>query len=158
MPVGAYGGRRDLMEHLAPLGPVYQAGTLSGNPVAMAAGLATLGILEKENGWARLEALGTQLETGARALLQRQDTPASFARLGSLFWLAMQPGETPRRFDRVAPEAAPRYAALHRAMLERGVYLAPSAYEVGFLSTAHTGDDIARTLTALGEALAEVPR
>jgi len=158
MPVGAYGGRRDLMEHVAPLGPVYQAGTLSGNPVAMAAGLATLDVLEREDGWARLEALGAELDAGVRELIHRREAPASFARLGSLFWLAMQPGETPRRFDRVAPEAAPRYAALHRALLGRGVYLAPSAYEVGFLSTAHTPADIALTVTALDEALAEVPR
>jgi glutamate-1-semialdehyde 2,1-aminomutase len=158
MPVGAYGGRRDLMEQVSPLGAVYQAGTLSGNPVAMAAGLATLATLAAEDGWRRLETLGARLEAGTREVLARRSLPAGFVRLGSLFWLAMQPGEPPRRFDRVAPDGAARYAVLHRELLERGVYLAPSAFEVGFLSLAHTEADVDATVAALDAALAEAFR
>ncbi|MFZ5787871.1 MAG: glutamate-1-semialdehyde 2,1-aminomutase [Acidobacteriota bacterium] len=157
MPVGAYGGRRDLMEQLAPLGPVYQAGTLSGNPVAMAAGLATLDVLDATDAWRRLELLGRQLESGCRSVLARHGTAATFVRIGSLFWLAMQSGEAPRRYDRIEAGAAPAYAALHAALLSRGVYLAPSAYEVGFLSTAHTEGDLARAVEALDQALGELP-
>ena len=158
MPVGAYGGRRDLMQQVSPLGAVYQAGTLSGNPVAMAAGLATLDALAAEDGWRRLESLGARLEAGVRGMLADRSLPVGFARLGSLFWLAMQPGEPPRRFDAVAPEGAAHYAALHRALLERGVYLAPSAFEVGFLSLAHTEADVDATVAALAAALAEAFR
>jgi glutamate-1-semialdehyde 2,1-aminomutase len=154
MPVGAYGGRRALMNELAPLGPVYQAGTLSGNPVAMAAGLETLRVLAAEDGWSRLEKSGRLLEAGVRDVLRRTPAPVSFVRRGSLFWFAMQPGDPPRRFDAIKHESAERYARFHRAMLERGVYLAPSAYEVGFLSVAHTEADIAVTTEALTAALA----
>jgi glutamate-1-semialdehyde 2,1-aminomutase len=155
MPVGAYGGPRSLMEQVAPLGPVYQAGTLSGNPVAMAAGLATLRILEETGGWARLDELGASLERHLRAAIDRSGVQAGMVRLGSLFWLAMQGGAPPRRFDAVEAGGAPRYAALHRALLDRGVYLAPSAYEVGFLSTAHGEEDLAFTAEALEPALGE---
>jgi glutamate-1-semialdehyde 2,1-aminomutase len=155
MPVGAYGGRREIMEHLSPLGPVYQAGTLSGNPVAMAAGIATLDVLERENGWARLEALGARLEGAARAVIGKLGVPVGFARAGSLFWFAMQAGEPPRRLDRVERAGAKRYAAFHRALLDRGVYLAPSSFEVGFLSLAHTDADVDGTAEAVRGALAE---
>ena len=144
------------MERLAPLGPVYQAGTLSGNPVAMAAGLATLDVLEREDGWARLETLGAHLEEVVRRVLRERGVPVGFARAGSLFWFAMQAGEPPRRFDRVSAGAARTYAAFHRALLDRGVYLAPSAFEVGFLSLAHSEADIDRTGEAVSGALAEV--
>ncbi len=156
LPVGAFGGRGELMEHLSPLGPVYQAGTLSGNPVAMAAGLATLEVLERGDGWRRLEALGARLETGTRAAIAEVSAPVGFVRAGSLFWFAMQPGAPPRRFDLVSREGAPAYARLHRALLDRGVYLAPSAFEVGFLSLAHTEADIDLTVSAVTEALGEV--
>ncbi|MFZ5804504.1 MAG: glutamate-1-semialdehyde 2,1-aminomutase [Acidobacteriota bacterium] len=153
MPVGAFGGRRDIMEQVAPLGSVYQAGTLSGNPVAMAAGLATLQVLEREAGWEKLEKLGQELEL---ALLPILSGRGQLVRLGSIFWLYLDPASpAPRRFDAIAPHAAERYKALHRALLERGVYLAPSAYEVGFLSLAHTSDDLAFTAQALQQALAE---
>jgi glutamate-1-semialdehyde 2,1-aminomutase len=93
-----------------------------------------------------------------RGVLAQRSLPVGFARLGSLFWLAMQAGEPPRRFDRVVPDGAARYAALHRALLERGVYFAPSAFEVGFLSLAHTEADVDATVAALGIALAEAYR
>lgn len=158
MPVGAYGGRRELMEQVAPLGPVYQAGTLSGNPVAMAAGLATLEVLKRENGWARLEQLGQLLEERLQSVLKRGGYPASLVRLGSLFWIVLQEGPPPRRLDAIQPVVAQRYAALHRALRGRGVYLAPSAYEVGFLSTAHTEEHLERTAAAFGASLEEVFR
>jgi glutamate-1-semialdehyde 2,1-aminomutase len=158
MPVGAYGGRRQLMSQLAPLGPVYQAGTLSGNPVAMAAGLTTLRVLQADDGWGRLERLGALLEAGVAAEIRSSGVPASFVRQGSLFWFCLQDGEAPRRPEGISSFAADRYARFHRAMLERGIYLAPSAYEVGFLSTAHTEEDVEATVGALSSALPEACR
>lgn len=154
MPVGAYGGRREILENVAPLGPVYQAGTLSGNPVAMAAGLTTLQVLEQTDGWQKLDELGRALEEAVVPLLEGR---GSFVRLGSLFWFYLAAGQPPRRFSAIDPQAAERYKAFHRALLERGVYLAPSAYEVGFLSTAHTWEDLEHTSRAVAEALKEVP-
>lgn len=153
MPVGAFGGRRDIMDHVAPLGSVYQAGTLSGNPVAMAAGLATLRVLERENGWEKLEKRGQELEKALNPILSGR---GQLVRVGSIFWLYLDSSPAPRRFDAIAPQAAERYRQVHRALLERGVYLAPSAYEVGFLSLAHTGEDVALTSQAMQQALGEV--
>ncbi len=155
MPVGAFGGSRRLMRHLSPVGAVYQAGTLSGNPVAMAAGLATLGVLEREDGWRRLEALGARLEAGVRGVTAAAGLPLGFVRVGSLFWFVVQDGPPPRRFDLVSHDAAAVYARFHRALLDRGVYLAPSAFEVGFLSLAHTGADVDLTVAAVSGALQE---
>ncbi len=155
MPVGAYAGRAELMEHVSPLGAVYQAGTLSGNPVAMAAGLATLSVLESTDGWQRLDALGALFESAVAEVLERRDAPVSLVRLGSLFWFSLQPGLAPRRFDRIDGAAAGRYATLHRSLRDRGVYLAPSAFEVGFLSTSHTEADVATAVTAIDQALGE---
>ena len=158
MPVGAYGGKREIMEQLAPLGPVYQAGTLSGNPVAMAAGAATLRRLRADNGqaWCDLEGLGARFESGLRDVLSRHDTGWSVVRLGSILWLSLQDGEPPRRSEDIRPEAAEVYARLHGALLERGVALAPSAYEVMFLSTAHDDDAVDRTVAAFDDAVARV--
>jgi glutamate-1-semialdehyde 2,1-aminomutase len=158
MPVGAYGGSRELMEQLAPLGPVYQAGTLSGNPVAMAAGAATLRTLLANGGaaFSRLEELGERLEIGLSGALQRAGLPWSVIRVGSILWLALQDGEVPRKFEDIRPEAADIYAALHRALLDRGVSLAPSAYEVMFVSLAHTDDVIDETIVAFEAAVKEV--
>ncbi|RMF73979.1 MAG: glutamate-1-semialdehyde-2,1-aminomutase [Acidobacteria bacterium] len=149
MPVGAFGGRRELMERLAPLGPVYQAGTLSGNPVAMTAGAKTLEILERENAWDRLERLGAELERRIAPLLEQADPPARLVRVGSIFWMSLQPGEPPRRAESIAPEAAERYRPIFHGLLERGINLAPSAYEVGFLSLAHTAEHLGRLEQAL---------
>jgi glutamate-1-semialdehyde 2,1-aminomutase len=136
-PVGAYGGRRELMELVAPAGPVYQAGTLSANPLAMCAGIATLQRLTDESVYARLEQLGARLE---RAL---QGVPhLAVQRVGSIFWTchSQQPPATrPMRALSAFPaDAGKRFAPLFHSLLERGIYLAPSAFEVGFLSTAHT--------------------
>jgi glutamate-1-semialdehyde 2,1-aminomutase len=128
MPVGAFGGARRLMARLAPEGDTYQAGTLSGNPVAMASGLATLDLLEREDGWRRLEALGAELETLARPLLARAPFPMHWVRQGSLFWMALHEAGAPRSAASLSERETARFAQLFHAMLERGVYLPPSAY------------------------------
>ena len=158
LPVGAYGGRRELMEQLAPLGPVYQAGTLSGNPVAMAAGAATLRILLADHGaaYVQLEALGARLGDGLEAAIQRAGVPWSVVRVGSILWLALQEGEPPRRFEDIRPQTADTYAKLHGALLDRGISLAPSAYEVMFVSLAHDASVIDQTVEAFEEAVKEI--
>jgi glutamate-1-semialdehyde 2,1-aminomutase len=158
MPVGAYGGRRELMNQLAPLGPVYQAGTLSGNPVAMAAGAATLRRLLENGGdsYRRLDALGARLEEGICGAFREHGAPWSVARVGSILWLVLQPAEAPRSYEEIRPEAADVYGRLHPALLERGVYLAPSAYEVIFVSLAHSEEVIDRSVEAFRGAVGEI--
>ena len=158
MPVGAYGGSKDLMEKLAPLGPVYQAGTLSGNPVAMAAGTATLQTLLADDGSAyrRLEDLGARLESGFNWAFRQHGAPWSVARIGSILWLVLQDGDPPRKFENIAPGCAEIYANLHGALLQRGVSLAPSAYEVMFVSLAHTDEVIDATIAAFEEVVKEI--
>jgi glutamate-1-semialdehyde 2,1-aminomutase len=154
MPVGAFGGARRLMARLAPEGDTYQAGTLSGNPVAMASGLATLDLLEREDGWRRLEALGAELETLTRPLLARAPFPMHWVRQGSLFWMALHEAGAPRSAASLSERETARFAQLFHAMLERGVYLPPSAYEACFLSLAHTSADLQRFSAALAASLA----
>jgi len=149
-PVGAFGGRRDVMELVAPLGPVYQAGTLSANPVAMAAGLATLGQLVDGTAYLALEDSGRMLDE----LLQ--DVPGlRLQRSGSLFWVALDDGHgggPPIRTPAGLPETAvARFPAFFHALLAAGIYLPPSPFEVGFLSTAHTDDDLRSLATAIRE-------
>jgi glutamate-1-semialdehyde 2,1-aminomutase len=155
MPVGAVVGPRRLMELLAPVGGVYQAGTLSGNPVALAAGIATLRELAGSGAYAALEALGVELDAAVAAVAATVPT-CHWLRVGSLFWIYLGDGAPPRRADRIEPVAARRYAAVHAALLDRGVYLAPSAYEVGFLCTAHRDDDMRALAAVLADALATV--
>ncbi|HEX9636420.1 MAG TPA: glutamate-1-semialdehyde 2,1-aminomutase [Acidobacteriota bacterium] len=155
LPVGAFGGHRELMKLLAPEGPVYQAGTLSGNPVAMAAGLKTLEILRLEAGWERLERLGEALQRRLDPVLKRATLPAQLVRLGSIFWLCLQEGEPPRSTERIDPAAPERYRHLFHGLSSRGVALAPSAYEVGFLSLAHQEADLERFAAALEAVLTE---
>ena len=154
MPVGAYAGPAALMDQVAPLGPVYQAGTLSGNPVAMAAGLATLRALAAPGTYERLEALGARLEAGWREALREGGVRGSVARVGSVLWTCLQDGAPPRRFDRIDPAGAPRYAQAHRRLLARGVWLAPSYYEVAFVSLAHDEAALDAAAAALRAALA----
>lgn len=158
MPVGAYGGSRELMEQLAPLGPVYQAGTLSGNPVAMAAGAATLSTLFADGGSAydELERLGARLEAGLVRAMTDAGLPWSVARVGSILWLVLQEGGAPRRFDDISSETAEVYAGLQGALLERGISLAPSAYEVLFVSLAHDDEVIDETASAFADTLREL--
>ncbi len=153
MPVGAYAGRREIMARVSPEGPVYQAGTLSGNPVAMAAGLATLEKTGRPGFYEELERKAAALEAGLARAADDAGVTATVVRYGSLFWTAFQP-EAPRRFDAVDASRMETYGRFHRALLERGVYLAPSGWEVGFVSAAHTDEDIDRTVAAAREALA----
>jgi len=158
MPVGAYGGSRELMEQLAPLGPVYQAGTLSGNPVAMAAGAAALRLLFADGGaaYSELDRLGSRLERGLTEALQRAGVPWSVARVGSILWLVLQEGEPPRRFEDIQPQTAELYARLHGALLDRGISMAPSAYEVMFVSLAHDDTVIDETVAVFEEVVREI--
>ena len=137
MPIGALLGRREVMEQLAPTGPVYQAGTLSGNPISVAAGLTTLKLLEDESVYDHLEDLGAYLEAGLAGVDGTQ-----VVRSGSLLWPYLGEGQPPRRADQIPPSQAQRFAPIHAGLIQRGFYLPPSAYEVLFLSTAHTKDDL----------------
>jgi glutamate-1-semialdehyde 2,1-aminomutase len=154
LPVGAFGGPAEHFKSLAPDGGIYQAGTLSGNPVAMAAGAATLAVLQRDRVHARLEVLGRRLEAGLTTVLT-SGMPVGFVRQGSIFWFHFGEGAPPRTAETVDPEAARPYSRFFRACLDAGVYLAPSAYEVGFLSAAHTEDDIDLAVATFGAALAK---
>ena len=152
MPVGAFGGSRKIMSRLAPDGDTYQAGTLSGNPVAMAAGSATLEVLIKHNGWQKLEALGAELETLLGPVLAKAGFPVHLVRQGSLFWMSFHEKGAPRTAAPLADAASQRFSALFHAMLDRGVYLPPSAYEACFLSLAHTSADLRTFTQALSDS------
>ena len=156
MPVGAFGGPRKIMSRLAPDGDTYQAGTLSGNPVAMASGIATLDILIKENGWQKLENLGAELEGLLKPVLADAGFPVHLTRAGSLFWMSFHDAGVPRTAAPLTEAASKRFSALFHAMLERGVYLPPSAYEACFLSLAHTSADLHRFTQALRESFAAI--
>ena len=153
MPVGAFGGPRNLMQQLAPAGGVYQAGTLSGNPVAMTAGLTTLRYLRDHDVWQTLERLGGYLETRLNDVLRHSAVPAAVARIGSIFWIAWGSGAAPRTAEAVHENAARIYRHVFHGLLERGVALAPSAFEVGFLSLAHDTKHVDRLAEALEQVL-----
>ncbi len=153
MPVGAYAGPAEPMDRVAPLGPVYQAGTLSGNPVAMAAGLATLRLLEHGDTYERLEETGAALQRGWQRALASAGVQGSVVRVGSILWLALQAGAAPRAWHEVDPDAAERFAALHGRLLAEGTWMAPSAFEVAFVSTAHQPEHVARAVRSLERAL-----
>jgi len=155
MPVGAFAGSAGIMAELAPAGGVYQAGTLSGNPVAMAAGLATLATLEREDGWTRLDELGRHLEAGLTEVIAGSGADAALARIGSIFWLATGSRELPRAAGAIDGAAGERYAPVFRALLDAGIALAPSAYEVGFISLAHSVPDLDRLAAALQRVLSD---
>ncbi len=144
LPVGAFGGRREIMDQLSPDGPVYQAGTLSGNPLAMAAGLAQLRELDRINGWAKLEELGAAFESTVRAGLKRAGRDYNFRRIGSMFCTYFMGGEIWNLADAQASDKA-AFARFFHACLDRGVYFAPSQFEAGFISLAHTAADIEKT-------------
>lgn len=163
LPVGAYGGRADVMDHVAPLGPVYQAGTLSGNPVAMAAGLCVLDRLATPDGalpdtYTALDAMGAQMQQGIEEVLRAHNAPARLSRVGSIFHLWCAPGASgpPRNYEDIKRADTTLYAKLFRGLLSHQVALAPSAFEVGFLSTAHTQADIEHTQRALDATLRTV--
>lgn len=141
------------MRHLAPTGGVYQAGTLSGNPVAMTAGLTTLKYLRRYDCWEGLEELGQYLKQRLGSVLNRSGVPAAVVRIGSIFWIAWGSTAAPASAEAIHPDAARIYRDVFHGLLERGIALAPSAYEVGFLSLAHTPEHIDRLADALGEVL-----
>ena len=150
LPVGAFGGRAAIMDMLSPDGPVYQAGTLSGNPIAMAAGLAQLGQLVQRGGWSRLEELGEKFEERMRSAIKGK--PLTFHRIGSMFCLYFCEGPVRNLADaRRSDQAA--FSLYFHACLERGVYFAPSQFEAGFLSLAHTEPDIEQSARVAAEAL-----
>src|SRR5690349_10749838 len=151
LPLGAVGGRRDVMERLAPLGPVYQAGTLSGNPLAVAAGLATLRLVEAPGFDDRLEASTRSLVDGLAAEARKAGVTFSSQSIGSMFGLYFR-ASPPTSFAEVMQSDKERFSRFFHAMLERGVYLAPSAYEAGFVSGAHGAEEIEATLAAAREA------
>jgi glutamate-1-semialdehyde 2,1-aminomutase len=155
LPVGAFGGRADIMDLLAPLGPVYQAGTLSGNPVAMAAGLAALEELDASGAYAKLEDLGAALEAGLASTAKAAGVPVQFNRCGSMFcaYFASQPVHN--LADAMKSDRQ-RFKKYFHGMLGEGIYLAPSQFEAGFLSTAHTPADIEQTVRAAARLMKEL--
>ena len=154
LPVGAFAGPRHILSRLAPDGDTYQAGTLSGNPVAMASGIATLDALIREDGWRRLESLGAQLEQTLRPVLDAAPCPVHLVRVGSLFWLSLHEAGAPRTAETLPEGAAQRFGRLFHALLEDGIYFPPSAYEACFLSLAHTGADFEQLAEGLRRAFA----
>ncbi len=154
MPVGAYGGKKEIMSKISPLGGVYQAGTLSGNPVAMAAGYATLKTYFDTDVPAQIEKLGAHLDAGIASVF-KDLKQIGYRRLGSLFWFYFHAPSAPLRADAISQEGSAVYKDLHRFMLDRDIYLAPSSYEVGFLNTAMTPKDLDRFLDALDHAKKE---
>ncbi len=155
LPVGAYGGKAEIMAKVAPDGPVYQAGTLSGNPIAVAAGIATLQKLVP-SAYQKLEELGKYFEEQMKPVVSRYNGKMLFVRFASIFALYFSKDETITTVDQVKESNMQQFAQFHRLMLERGVYLSPSGYEVGFLSLAHSKDDIDATIKAIDESLALV--
>lgn len=155
LPVGAYGGRRDLMERVAPAGPVYQAGTLSGNPLAMAAGIAMLREIRNRPPYEELEEKGSLLERLLDEQIERLGLPGRLclSRVGSLLTLFFAPGPMVD-FASVKRSDTKRYGLFFHAMRERGVFIPPAQFEAWFLSTAHTDADLRRTARAAGESLA----
>jgi glutamate-1-semialdehyde 2,1-aminomutase len=151
LPVGAFGGRRDIMQKIAPLGPVYQAGTLSGNPVAVAAGLATLKLVEEKDFQSKIEKTTQTLIQGLIAEAQKAKVVFSAQSIGSMFGLYFR-ASPPTSFAEVMQCDKDRFNKFFHAMLERGVYLAPSAYEAGFVSATHGPTEIEATLAAAREA------
>jgi len=156
LPVGAFGGRRDIMQKLAPVGPVYQAGTLSGNPLAMAAGLALLRQLDDAALYARLEEATRTLLIGLREAARGAGVPFTTAQVGSMFGLFFTRATAVGSFAEVMATDAAAFKRFFHAMLNRGIYLAPSAYEAGFVSAAHGPREIELTVGAAREAFAEL--
>lgn len=156
MPVGAFGGRADIMDHLSPLGPVYQAGTLAGNPVAMAAGLATLNQIDQPGVYQQLSDRTTALTQGLTKLAKAAGIPFTTNVAGSMFGLFFSEEETVSRFSQVMACNNDRFNRFFHAMLDQGIYLAPSSFEAGFMSLSHSEEDIERTLQAAQAAFAQL--
>ncbi len=155
LPVGAYGGRKEIMELIAPEGDVYQAGTLSGNPLAMAAGVVTLKVLKEGKCYDELEATTSMLASGIKEVLTKHGVCCSLNRMGSMFSIFFAEGEV-NTYEKVMSSDTGRYAYFFRELLKEGIYFPPSQYEVCFVSCAHTHDDIEKTITAIDRALARI--
>jgi glutamate-1-semialdehyde 2,1-aminomutase len=152
LPVGAFGGRAEIMDLLAPMGPVYQAGTLSGNPLAMAAGIAAIKELSSTNAYAALEESGAALETGMKNAAKSAKIPVQFNRIGSMFCAYFTDQPVHNLADAMKSDRA-RFAKFFHGMLREGIYFAPSQFEAGFISTAHTAADIDKTAGAAARVM-----
>ncbi|MEO0351758.1 MAG: glutamate-1-semialdehyde 2,1-aminomutase [Cyanobacteria bacterium P01_A01_bin.15] len=155
LPVGAYGGRREIMEMIAPAGPVYQAGTLSGNPLAMTAGIKTLEILGRPGTYEQLEATTNKLITGLLEIARENGHEVCGGNISAMFGMFFTAGPV-HNYDGAKKSDLNKFSRFHRGMLEHGIYLAPSQFEAGFTSLAHTDDDIANTLAAARNVLSEI--
>ncbi|MBD2335449.1 glutamate-1-semialdehyde 2,1-aminomutase [Calothrix sp. FACHB-156] len=155
LPVGAYGGRRDIMSMVAPAGPVYQAGTLSGNPLAMTAGIKTLELLQKPGTYEYLERITKKLADGLLQIAQETGHAACGGHISAMFGLFFTAGPVHNYEDAKSADTA-KFGRFHRGMLERGIYLAPSQFEAGFTSFAHTDEDIDQTLAVAREVLSSL--
>ena len=157
LPAAAYGGRRELMRQIAPEGPVYQAGTLSGNPLAMAAGLETLKRLSEPGVYGTLEERGRELTRGLAEIAEANGVEFTTACVGGMFGFFFHPGPV-RNFEDAKKAHAERFRRFFAAMLEAGIYLAPSPFEAGFVSLAHRSREIAKTLDAASRAMKRASR
>ncbi len=155
LPVGAYGGRRDIMSMVAPSGPMYQAGTLSGNPLAMTAGIKTLELLQKPGTYEYLDRITKKLADGLLQIAQETGQDACVGQISGMFGLFFTPGPV-RNYEDAKKSDLSKFSRFHRGMLERGVYLAPSQFEAGFSSVAHTESDIDQTLAAARAVLSSL--
>ena len=155
LPVGAYGGRRDIMSMIAPAGPVYQAGTLSGNPLAMTAGIKTLELLQKPGTYNQLEQMTKKLSDGLIKIAQEAGHEVCGGNISAMFGLFFTAGPV-HNYDDAKKSDTAKFGRFHRGMLERGIYLAPSQFEAGFTSLAHTEQDIEDTLAAAKEVLSSI--
>ncbi len=155
LPVGAYGGKREIMEHVAPVGPVYQAGTLSGNPLAMAGGLRQLQLLKEKNPYPQLDEKGKKLEEGFKFLIEKYGIKATVNRVGSMITVFFTDKQVVD-FETAKSSDLETFSKFFRLMLEKGIYLAPSQFEASFLSTAHSDSDIDETLNKAEEAFKEL--
>ena len=156
MPVGAFGGKREIMEKIAPLGPVYQAGTLSGNPVAMAAGLQTLELIATPGFYDVLSAITEKLASGFVTQAEKAGIPLTYNQVGGMFGIFFTDAPAVENFAQATACDQEAFKQFFHAMLDRGVYMAPSSYEAGFVSSAHSDDDITATLEAAEAAFAEI--
>jgi len=154
MPVGAFGGKREVMQHIAPLGPVYQAGTLSGNPLAMAAGLKTLQMIQEDGFYENLTTKAAKLLAGLQAAADEHEVPFTTNQVGGMFGFFFSEEKNIRRFAQVAQGDMNRFRAFYHGMLNEGIYLAPSAFEAGFISSQHTDEDVEKTIEAARKVMA----
>lgn len=154
LPVGAFGGKKEIMDYIAPTGPVYQAGTLSGNPIAMAAGLTQLKLLDDKALYTRLTEKTNKLALGLQEVAKRHDIPLSINVVGGMFGFFFSDEEKVTTYEQVMACDLERFKNFHEGMLKHGIYLAPSAFEAGFISDAHSDEDIERTIQAADQVFA----